>query len=103
MDTNLATAFSQLGAAKILVVGDVMLDRYTWADAERISPEAPVMILRCEREEVRLGGAASVAALLRALGAEVSLAGITGDDGSGRVLRKLLLDDGIAHEAVHCD
>jgi D-beta-D-heptose 7-phosphate kinase/D-beta-D-heptose 1-phosphate adenosyltransferase len=50
---------------RILVVGDAMLDRYTWGDAERVSPEAPVVVLRAAEREVRLGGSASVAQLLR--------------------------------------
>jgi len=73
-----------------LVLGDLMLDRYTWGDAERVSPEAPVLVLRVETEEARLGGAASVAALLRGLEVEVDLAGVVGGDASGRVLRRLL-------------
>jgi len=79
-----------LGEPKILVVGDVILDRYTWGDAERVSPEAPVLVLRAEDEEVRLGGAASVACLLRYLEVRVTLAGVVGDDPSGRTVRRLL-------------
>ncbi len=52
---------------RILLVGDVMLDRYVWGDVERISPEAPIPILRIERQEHRLGGAGSVASMLAAL------------------------------------
>ena len=79
-----------LGPARILVVGDVILDRYTWGDAARVSPEAPVLVLRAENEEARLGGAASVACLLRHLEAQVTLAGVVGDDPSGRTVRRLL-------------
>ena len=79
-----------LGPARILVVGDVILDRYTWGDAGRVSPEAPVLVLRAENEEVRLGGAASVACLLRHLESQVTLAGVVGDDPSGRTVRRLL-------------
>jgi D-beta-D-heptose 7-phosphate kinase/D-beta-D-heptose 1-phosphate adenosyltransferase len=102
MTTGLS-AIDCLGHPRILVIGDLILDGYTWTEAERISPEAPVMVLRAEREEVRLGGAASVASLLRALEARVTLAGVTGDDTNGRLLRKLLNDEGIAHQAVLCD
>ena len=49
---------------QLLVLGDLILDRYTWGDAERVSPEAPVLVLRANQCEVRLGGAASVASLL---------------------------------------
>jgi D-beta-D-heptose 7-phosphate kinase/D-beta-D-heptose 1-phosphate adenosyltransferase len=82
----------------ILVIGDVILDQYSWGEAERISPEAPVMVFRSDRDEVRLGGAGSVAVLLRRLEAEVTLTGLIGDDGSSRVVEKLLQDEGI-----HCD
>jgi D-beta-D-heptose 7-phosphate kinase/D-beta-D-heptose 1-phosphate adenosyltransferase len=87
---SLSTILSQLGKPRILVLGDLILDRYTWGDVERTSPEAPVIILRADQQEVRLGGAASVAALLRGLEVEVSLAGVVGDDASGRVLAALL-------------
>jgi len=80
----------QAARPRILVVGDVMLDRYTWGTAERVSPEAPVLILRADSEEVRLGGAASVAALLRGLLATVSIAGVVGADGGAAVVRRLL-------------
>ena len=68
-------AVSRLGYPRLLVLGDLILDRYTWGDAERVSPEAPVLVLRADEEEVRPGGAASVAALLRGLDAEIVLAG----------------------------
>src|ERR1043166_2921316 len=98
-----ALLVDKLGRHKMLVVGDLMLDSYIWTNADRISPEAPVMILRAEREEARLGGAASVASMLRALEAEVSLAGVTGDDAASRVVRKLLTDERISHSSVDVD
>jgi D-beta-D-heptose 7-phosphate kinase/D-beta-D-heptose 1-phosphate adenosyltransferase len=85
---------------KCLVVGDLILDRYTWGDAERISPEAPVVVLRTTDREVRLGGAASVASLLRGWGAQVDLAGVCSDDPAGRTLRRLLSEAGISAELV---
>lgn len=75
---------------RILVVGDVMLDRYLWGDVARVSPEAPIPVLRVGRQEHRLGGAASVAAMLAALDARVLLAGVVGDDDEGRTVRRLL-------------
>ena len=86
---------SQIGHPRLLVVGDAMLDRYTWGDAERVSPEAPVLVLRADECEVRLGGAASVAVLLRGLEADVTLAGVIGDDVSGRTVQRLLGEAGI--------
>ncbi len=85
---------------RVLVLGDLMLDRYTWGDAERVSPEAPVLVLRTETEEVRLGGAASAATLLRGLGAEVAVVGVVGDDTSGRVVARLLREQGIDDRLV---
>jgi D-beta-D-heptose 7-phosphate kinase/D-beta-D-heptose 1-phosphate adenosyltransferase len=75
---------------RVLLVGDVMLDRYVWGDVERISPEAPIPILRIEHQEHRLGGAGSVAAMLATLGAETILASVVGDDEEGRAVAQLL-------------
>ena len=80
MAADLGTVFSQIGCPRILVIGDVILDRYIWGNADRVSPEAPVLVLRADEEEVRLGGAASVAMLLSALGAQPILSGVIGDD-----------------------
>ena len=67
----------------ILVVGDIMCDHYVWGDVERISPEAPVQVLRWEREANRPGGAANAAMNLAALGCNVRLVGLIGDDRGG--------------------
>lgn len=72
------------------VVGDLMLDRYTWGDVNRISPEAPVPILSAAEDEIRLGGAANVAAALAGLECQVKLFGVLGNDSEGRQLRSLL-------------
>ena len=80
----------QLAARRVLVVGDVMLDRYWHGTVERISPEAPVPVVRIEREEERLGGAANVALNIRTLGAQVTLLTVVGDDEPARRLRELL-------------
>jgi D-beta-D-heptose 7-phosphate kinase/D-beta-D-heptose 1-phosphate adenosyltransferase len=100
---KLCEMFDGTQDVRVLVLGDVMLDRYTWGDAERVSPEAPVLVLRAEQEEVRLGGAASVAALLRHLNARVTLAGVIGDDAGGRTVRKLLDEAGIDDTPVLVD
>jgi D-beta-D-heptose 7-phosphate kinase / D-beta-D-heptose 1-phosphate adenosyltransferase len=103
MSADLIELVQRLGQPRVLVVGDLMLDRYVWGDAERISQEAPVILLRADRREERLGGASSVATLLRALGARPSLAGIVGADADGARLRSMLLDQGIDDEAVLSD
>jgi D-glycero-beta-D-manno-heptose-7-phosphate kinase len=75
---------------RLLVVGDVMLDRYWFGDVERISPEAPVPVVKIARNEERPGGAANVARNAAALGAQVTLISVVGDDEAGRMLEKLL-------------
>jgi rfaE bifunctional protein nucleotidyltransferase chain/domain len=88
---------------RLLVIGDLILDKYTFGNADRVSPEAPVIVLRVDGKEVRLGGAASVAMLLRGLEAEVTLAGVVGDDSEGRTLRSLLRDEKIDSRLVLVD
>lgn len=83
------------GRPTILVVGDVMCDVYLWGDVERISPEAPVPVFEAIRKERVLGGAANVAANLRALGCEVRLLGVVGTDAAARHVRELLQQHGI--------
>jgi D-beta-D-heptose 7-phosphate kinase/D-beta-D-heptose 1-phosphate adenosyltransferase len=80
-----------------------MLDRYVWGDAARISQEAPVILLHADRREERLGGASSVATMLRALGARVSLAGVVGNDADGARIRKMVQELGIDDEALLTD
>jgi rfaE bifunctional protein kinase chain/domain len=81
--------------ARILVVGDVMLDRYWFGDVARISPEAPVPVVKVERVEERLGGAANVARNCAALGARVALLSVVGADEAGQSLARLLADSNI--------
>ncbi|MFO1322048.1 MAG: D-glycero-beta-D-manno-heptose-7-phosphate kinase [Burkholderiales bacterium] len=81
--------------ARVLVVGDVMLDRYWFGDVNRISPEAPVPVVKIGRSEERLGGAANVARNVAALGAQAELLAVVGDDEPGRLIDDLLRADGI--------
>ena len=83
----IASAFS---SARVLVVGDVMLDQFLVGRVSRISPEAPVPIVRFEREENRIGGAANVANNIAALGAATDIVGLVGDDEQAQVLRDAL-------------
>lgn len=76
--------------ARILVVGDVMLDRYWFGDVSRISPEAPVPVVKVERSEERPGGAANVARNIAALGAQAALLSVVGADEAGQALARLL-------------
>jgi rfaE bifunctional protein kinase chain/domain len=84
------TALPKFDGAKILVVGDVMLDRYWFGDVSRISPEAPVPVLKVERVDERPGGAANVARNIAALGAHATLLSVVGNDEAGACLEKLL-------------
>jgi D-glycero-beta-D-manno-heptose-7-phosphate kinase len=79
-----------LKAPRILVVGDVMLDRYWFGEVSRISPEAPVPVVRVERREERLGGAANVARNAVALGAQIGLLGVVGKDEAGDAVQNML-------------
>jgi len=84
-----------LERVRLLVVGDVMLDRYWFGDVSRISPEAPVPIVRIEKREERLGGAANVARNAAALGAHTGLLGVVGADEAGSQVEQLLREAGI--------
>jgi D-glycero-beta-D-manno-heptose-7-phosphate kinase len=96
VNTSVATYKAPaLDKVRILVVGDVMLDRYWFGDVSRISPEAPVPIVRIERREARLGGAANVARNAAALGAHAGLLGVVGADEAGAEVEQMLQDGGI--------
>lgn len=85
---------------RVLVIGDVMLDRFMWGDVGRISPEAPVPVVRVRRETVLLGGAANVAANLRSLGASAAVTGILGRDAAGDLLKSNLEEAGIESRLI---
>ncbi len=95
MIAQLTETVRSFSGRRILLVGDVILDRYVYGDAERISPEAPVPVLRAVESNQRVGGSANVAACLRALGAKVLCCGAVGDDRAGRDLRDLLAAGGV--------
>jgi D-glycero-beta-D-manno-heptose-7-phosphate kinase len=86
---------STLAQRKLLVVGDAMLDQYWFGDVDRVSPEAPVPIVRIARREERLGGAANVARNVAALGIQTALLTATGPDEAGRSIARLLNEAGI--------
>ena len=91
-----------LSAVRLLIVGDVMLDRYWFGDVSRISPEAPVPVVKVERSEERPGGAANVARNAAALGAKVSLLALIGNDEPGTRL-KCLMEEGGIDASLHVD
>ncbi len=88
-------AIPQFDRARVLVIGDVMLDRYWSGDVARISPEAPVPVVEIARNEERAGGAANVAVNLAALGATVGLVGLVGRDANADILARLLSGSGV--------
>ncbi len=100
---HLVPVLDSLANSHLLVIGDLILDRYTWGDAERISQEAPVIVLRADRREARLGGAANVCAMLRGLDARVTCAGVVGSDSAGDELRGKLAEDDISEQLVLTD
>jgi D-glycero-beta-D-manno-heptose-7-phosphate kinase len=85
----------KLADCRVLVVGDAMLDRYWFGAVDRISPEAPVPVVRITREEDRLGGAANVALNVKALGAHATLLTVVGQDEPAKKLQQLLQDQGV--------
>ena len=86
----------RLAACRVLVVGDAMLDRYWFGNVDRISPEAPVPVVRVTREDDRLGGAANVALNVKRLGAQATLMTVVGNDEPARTLQSLLEREGVA-------
>jgi D-beta-D-heptose 7-phosphate kinase / D-beta-D-heptose 1-phosphate adenosyltransferase len=100
---DLADLVRRLGRPRVLVVGDAMLDQYISCEAERISQEVPVPLLRAGCCEERAGGAANVALALAYLGADVTLASVVGPDRAGSRLRRLLRRAGLTDEAVVVD
>lgn len=90
----------EVAGARVLVVGDVMLDRYWFGEVDRISPEAPVPVVRVARREDRLGGAANVARNIVSLGGHASLIGLIGSDEAGSRIVQLSSEDGVQADLV---
>ncbi len=95
--------FNRIGEIRCLVIGDLMLDEYLWGKAERISPEAPVQVVDVLREELRLGGAGNVVNNLVALGAQVSVCSVVGEDDNGWSLLKIFNRQNVATDAIFRD
>lgn len=97
---DLSARLESLARPRILIVGDLILDRYVWGTVERISPEAPIPVLAARASEARLGGAGNVAANLRAMEAEVEVLGVVGKDERGTVVAGLFDAIGVEHAGV---
>lgn len=100
---SLGELLDRLRGVKALVVGDLMLDEYIFGRATRISPEAPVMVVRQQRTAAVPGGAANVALNVAALGAQVSLVGVTGNDEAGRLLTNALRESALSGDGLIVD
>lgn len=96
----LKQAIEKFASRKVLVIGDIMLDQYTFGEVVRMSPEAPVPILKKQMDQYVLGGAANVASNLSALGAEVALCGFAGDDARKDKVFELLKQKNIRGEGI---
>lgn len=92
--------FDRFSSINVLVVGDVMIDRYTYGEVNRISPEAPVPVVQWNGEEDRLGGAANVALNIRAMGARAYLCSVIGDDPDGNQFLELLPAQGLSSTGI---
>jgi rfaE bifunctional protein kinase chain/domain len=92
-----------LSSTRLLIAGDIMLDRYWFGEVSRISPEAPVPVVRVQRREERLGGAANVARNAAALGAQTGLLGVVGEDEAGAAVERMLAETGTASYLNHDD
>jgi D-beta-D-heptose 7-phosphate kinase/D-beta-D-heptose 1-phosphate adenosyltransferase len=101
--TQIRSILSSVDKKSIAVVGDIMLDIYLWGQASRISPEAPVPVVDIVKEEQKLGGAGNVALGLRALGCNVGLCGVVGNDENGKLVRKFLKESAIREELMEGD
>ena len=98
LDMSIDELFEQFDKLRVLIIGDVMLDSYVWGHVERISPEAPVPIVRFDRRELRLGGAGNVLLNVQALGAEAIICSVIGADAPGDQLEQAL-----CHRGLNCE
>ena len=95
-----AQIINKFSDLNILVLGDLMLDKYIQGSVSRISPEAPVPVIKVTKKENRIGGAGNVAANLASLNCKVTLASICGDDENGKIIENILLDNSIISELI---
>src|SRR5699024_1084032 len=93
----------RIQSMSVLVIGDVMLDRYLYGTVNRVSPEAPVPVLDYTRTEEKLGGAGNVALNFKQIGVHVDLVSVVGTDPEGKTLLKIMAENGIATQLTHVD
>lgn len=97
---KLISTIESFSPARIMIIGDLMLDQYTWGKVDRISPEAPIPVLRVEKEEFRLGGAASAVANVKALNCDVIPVGVIGEGEAGNKILNILKEQEISTEGI---
>lgn len=103
-DNIYSSALGQFAGKRVMVIGDLMIDEHVWGTVERISPEAPVMVVQVDSAPDCLpGGAANVANNIRALGGEASVVGVVGDDEGGDILRRVLSGAGVDVSGIFSD
>ena len=100
---QLEKIFTAMNGAHVLVVGDLILDKYVWGTAARISPEAPIPVVKVDKEETRLGGAGNVVNNLVSLGCHVQIASVVGDDRGSEELKRLLQGQGVSTAGIQSD
>ena len=100
---NLKAVFEQLQGKRVLIIGDVIVDKYIWGDVKRISPEAPVPVFETKTEETRCGGAANVAQNVASLGGNAILVGVIGKDREGEKLVQMLTETNLVTTEVCID
>src|SRR5487761_712573 len=101
--TDLVTLVEAIGRARVLCIGDAMIDHYIHGTVERISPEAPVPVLQIDSEERRLGGAGNVLRNLHGLGVEACFISVSGSDPAGRDLSRMGAELGAAQQLLRAD
>ena len=97
---QLVPLIGALAKARVLCVGDVMLDHFHYGTVDRISPEAPIPVLKVEREDAMLGGAGNVVRNLRSLGAQARFITVVGKDGAGKEIARQIRDHGVADKPI---
>ena len=100
---RLTSLCDQFVGKRVVVVGDLMLDRYFWGTVGRISPEAPVPVVEVDSESTRLGGAANVANNIASLGGVPIMVGVVGDDDAGEILKSIVQDQGFPTSGIILD
>jgi len=100
MSINIDEVIERFKHVKILIIGDIMLDRYVWGKVERISPEAPVPVVKVEKEECKLGGSANVLNNIISAGGKAELCGVIGDDLNGEKILEILKGKNVSTDGI---